>query len=177
MKKLIDKEKLFVNFYVQYWNVRRAWVEAGYSEKATMAAVVRLFKQERIQIAIEEAIGERIDRTLIDQDYVLHTTQEIIERCLEYKPVFQKGAPLFYKDGDEMKPLQEFDASGALKGLELIAKHLNMFNDVHSITNNSFAFDLSKLNKEQLDALGRGILPEGQKYVSAEDNGVDSTEQ
>jgi len=62
----------------------------------------------------------------ISDDYVLSNLREIVERCMQKEPVMKRGIQVT----DEVdRPLYSFDSRGALKGLELIGKHIGLFSE------------------------------------------------
>jgi len=118
---LKPKRKRFVSEYLIDLNATQAAIRAGYSEKTANEQGARLLANVSVQAAIGEAMKEREKRTEISQDYVLRGIKELIERCIQAEPV--RG-----KEGNETGEYR-FEAFAALKGYELLGKHLKMFTE------------------------------------------------
>lgn len=84
------------------------------------------------------------NRTFVTKDYVLRHLQEVVNRSLEghQKLTFDKESkeyvPTYDIDGNIV---YEYDASAALKALEMIGKHKKMFVDRNENTNTSLSYD------------------------------------
>ncbi|MEG2268704.1 MAG: terminase small subunit, partial [Acinetobacter sp.] len=108
-----------------------AAIRAGYSERTAKSIGQENLTKPDIQKSIEEAQNKRAERTEITQDYVLGNIQKVVERCMQQEAVMARdGSPLLVEgpEGD-LACLFEFKETGALKGLELLGKHLGMFKD------------------------------------------------
>lgn len=136
MAKLTPKQQRFVDEYLIDLNATQAAIRAGYSEKTAGQIGEQNLKKLEIQEAIQQAMNERQQRTQIDQDYVINTIVDTIERCKQAKPVVDKsGEPVYIENADgEIVPAYKFDAGNVLKGAELLGKHLGMFVDRKEIT-------------------------------------------
>lgn len=131
MAKLTPKQQRFVDEYLVDLNATQACIRAGYSKKTAYSMGEENLRKPEIKKAIEQAQQQRQQRTEIDQDYVINTIIETIERCKQAKPVLdKKGEPVYVETLDgEIVPAYRFEAGNVLKGLELLGKHLGMFND------------------------------------------------
>lgn len=116
---LTDKQSLFVKEYLIDLNATQAAIRAGYSKKNAGKIAWDLLEKNRIQSAIQEGKRKREERIELTQEWVLSNLKEVAERCLEAIPVLDR----------EGNPIGEwrFEHSGANKSLELIGKHLGMF--------------------------------------------------
>ena len=67
----------------------------------------------------------------LDTFYVLKNLKSVAERCMQAEEVLDReGNPVFIQGPDgEYAPQYKFDQAGATKSLELIGKHVGMFND------------------------------------------------
>lgn len=106
-KKLTAKEKSFVKEYLVDLNASAAAIRAGYSEKTAGQIGYELLSKPHITVKIQEAMDQRAERTKINADFVLNGIQDVI------------------KDARAMK-----EHGSALKGFELLGKHLKLFTDV-----------------------------------------------
>lgn len=131
MANLTPKQQRFVEEYLIDLNATQAAIRAGYSKKTAAVIGAENLIKPNIQKAIEVAQNKRAERTEITQDYVLSNIQKVIERCMQQEAVQARdGSPLLVQgpDGD-LACLFEFKENGALKGLELLGKHLGLFKD------------------------------------------------
>ena len=108
---LSPKEKLFVTEYLKDLNATKAFGRAGYKGKRPDVQGCQLLGKVRIIEALNKAQLERSKRTEITIDKVL-TDIELIK-------------------ADAMKEVdgKMADRAAALKGCELLGKHLKMFTD------------------------------------------------
>ena len=124
--KLTAKQQRFVEEYLIDLNATQAAIRAGYSGKTANEQGSRLLANVSISEAIAEAQNKRAERTEITQDYVLTNIQKVIERCMQ---VQQVDNCLTQTEDGELAQAFMFKEQGALKGLELLGKHLGMFKD------------------------------------------------
>ncbi len=139
MANLTPKQQRFVEEYLIDLNATQAYIRAGYavkSEDVAAATASKLLRNAKVQKAIQEAQNKLSERTEITQDYVLTNIKKVIERCMQQEAVLARdGSPLLIEgpEGD-LVPLFEFKETGALKGLELLGKHLGMFKEKIELT-------------------------------------------
>ena len=136
MANLTPKQQRFVEEYLIDLNATQAAIRAGYSERTAKSIGQENLTKPDIQKAIQEAQNKLTERTEITQDYVLTNIQKVIERCMQQEAVLARdGSPLLVEgpEGD-LVPLFEFKETGALKGLELLGKHLGMFKEKIELT-------------------------------------------
>lgn len=112
MGKLTPKQAMFVQEYLVDLNGTQAAIRAGYSAHTAEAQASRLLSNVKVANAVQRAMAERSQRVEIDQDYVLKTIREVVEST--------KGGA---------------DYSAALKGCDLLGRHLNIWKDVGSKDN------------------------------------------
>lgn len=131
MTSLTAKQARFVEEYLIDLNATQAAIRAGYSEKTAAVIGAENLIKPNIAQAIEEAQNKRSERTEITQDYVLENIKKVVDRCMQAEAV--EKAFTQTDDGD-FAQIYAFKEQGALKGLELLGKHLGMFKDkvVHS---------------------------------------------
>lgn len=106
---MTPKQEGFVREYLVDLNATQAAMRAGYSKRTAHVIGHENLSKPEIAAAIETAMNERAKRTEITADYVLEGIRETIERC--------RGG------GEAFNPAQ------ALKGYELLGKHLKLFTD------------------------------------------------
>lgn len=120
MRKLTPRQERFVQEYLLDLNATQAAVRAGYKEKTAYSQGQRLLKHVEIQVALQKAFQKREKRTEITQDWVLTNLKNVAERCMQ-------AESLIDREGNPTGNWR-FDAHGANKALELLGKHLGMFN-------------------------------------------------
>lgn len=126
MSKLTPKQAKFVDEYLIDLNATQAAIRAGYSKKTAGQIGEQNLKKLEIQKAIQEAQSNLSERTKITQDYVLSNLKKVVDRCMQAEAV--ENAFTVNADG-EMAQIYAFKENGALKGLELLGKHLGMFKE------------------------------------------------
>lgn len=146
MAKLTPKQQAFVEEYLVDLNATQAAIRAGYSTKNAGKIGSELLQKTRIKTAIDKAMAERSRRTGINQDRVLRELAKIAfvnasdvinmdeatirgdanrEDTAAIASVKVKTIP--GEDGDITE--REVKIYDKLKALELLGKHLGMFND------------------------------------------------
>lgn len=108
---ITPQQAKFTTEYLIDLNATQAAIRAGYSKKTAKAQGSRLLTVVDVQRAVQEQMKDRQERTQIDADYVLSTIRDTVERCRGV------GAA--------------FDPSNVLKGCDLLARHLGMFQRDH----------------------------------------------
>lgn len=125
---LTDKQKLFCEEYVKDLNATRACIRAGYTTKAPQQTGTRLLYHPLVQTYLRKLSEKRAKRTMIDQDYVLNKLIAIVEDT-------ESGNP-----------------QAALRGLELLGKHLRMFVDRQEVSGpDGEAIQMEQKVKENAD--------------------------
>lgn len=127
LRALPPKQALFVQEYLIDLNQTQAAIRAGYSEKTATAKGAQLYALPRVRAAIDAGMALRAERTEITQDWVVQGLKEVAERCLQRAPVM---AGEFQERDEEGRHVWQFNAPGANKALELLGKHLGMFNKI-----------------------------------------------
>ena len=108
---MTTKQERFVQEYLVDLNATQAALRAGYSEQSASQQASRMLRNVKVQAAIQQAMQEQQQRVQIDQDYVIEKLREI--------------ADMEASDASD----SELKYSGKLKALELLGRHLGMFDD------------------------------------------------
>jgi phage terminase small subunit len=91
----------------------------------------RLLANDRVARAIEEANQKRADKLELSAEWVLENLKNVAIRC-------QQAEPVMVFDYEEKKMVEtgeyQFDSKGANRALELIGKHLGIFENKLNIT-------------------------------------------
>lgn len=126
MEKLTPKQERFCAEYLVDYNATQAAIRAGYSAKTAGSAGNRLLKNVEVLARVRAMQKEKIDKLCVTSDYVVMKLIETLEHCMAAVPVMEWNA-------EEHKKMPtgeyQFDSKGATKCLELIGKHLGMFED------------------------------------------------
>lgn len=142
---MTDKQKKFVNEYLIDLNATQAAIRAGYSPKTAYSIGEENLKKPEISNAISRAMAERSRRTGISQDRVVRELAKIAFvninnictsngrikedatdddlSCIESIKVKQSESDTGSSEEREIKLCSK------LKALELLGKHLGMWND------------------------------------------------
>lgn len=70
LRHLTPKQQRFVLEYIQDLDPHQAYKRAGYKEGAKRSNVYRLMRSKRVQVAIECALEIKLQRQLIDRDWI-----------------------------------------------------------------------------------------------------------
>ena len=128
MANLTPKQQRFVDEYLIDLNATQAYIRAGYAVKSddvASATASKLLRNAKVQEAIAKAQNKRSERTEITQDYVLNNIKRVVERCMQIEAVDGETTT---EDGGIAQAFM-FKEQGALKGLEMLGKHLGLFKD------------------------------------------------
>lgn len=143
-RKLTDKQKKFVEEYLIDLNATQACIRAGYSPKTAMEQGYQLLQKTSVQEAIAESMAERSRRTGINQDRIVQELARI---------AFVKITDVVDSDGEintnasdddlaciESYKVEDSDSvngssskrevklASKIKALELLGKHVGMWN-------------------------------------------------
>lgn len=108
--KLTDKMARFVEEYLIDLNASQAVLRAGYKTRNQDKMGTQLLQHPLVKEAVEARLQERRERVVVDQDYVLNNLVSIVEAT--------KGG----------------NPAAALRGLELLGKHLGLYRDKQEIS-------------------------------------------
>ena len=146
MAKLTEKQQRFVDEYLIDLNATQAAIRAGYSVKTAQEQSARLLSKVMVQQAIAEQMAERSKRTGVNQDRVVLELAKIAfvnaadvinaedatiklsatsDDTAAIQSVKVKIIPTKKGEGIE----REVRLNDKLKALELMRKHLGMWND------------------------------------------------
>jgi phage terminase small subunit len=99
---------------------------AGYSEKGAREQAYAILRRRDVQNRLAELLQERRANSELNDQYVLDRLREVVDRCLQAVPVIDP------KTGGRAGEWR-FNASGANKALELLGRHLGLWNDKLSL--------------------------------------------
>ena len=131
MSDLTPKQACFVGEYLIDLNATQAAIRAGYSERSAKQLGSRLLTNADVQTAVAKDQAEKAEKLGLSQEWVLRRLVQVVERCLQAEAVVdRKGEPVIIETPEgEMGATYTFQAAGAIRALELLGKHLNLFNE------------------------------------------------
>lgn len=126
---LTPKQELFCQEYLVDLNATQAAIRAGYSQETAGSIGSENLTKPEILSRVHDLMQARMDRVQIDQDYVLRKLVTVAERCSapQKKMVMTMAGFVQAKDPATGEGVFEFDAIGANKALELLGKHVGLF--------------------------------------------------
>lgn len=152
--ELTDKQQRFVDEYLIDLNATQAAIRAGYSVKTAGSQAHDLLKKPEILARVRERQAEQAERLCLSADAVIIRLMDVYEKCMALQPVMVWDSEQHCKveSGEYM-----FDSKGALRALELIGNHLNMFKTQVQL-GGTLELEQNKLNNiiEQLRGPGNG---------------------
>lgn len=150
-EKKPTKQDRFVEEYLIDLNQTQAAIRAGYSPKTADQQASRLLTKVKVQNDIARAMAERSKRTGINQDRVIRELAKIAFVKIT-DVVNDEGEILTTADPDDLSCIEsvkvkqiptksgeigierEVRLSPKIKALELLGRHLGMFNDKLDLT-------------------------------------------
>lgn len=140
---LNEKQKRFVSEYIIDLNAKQAAIRAGYSPKGAEPQASRLLSNAKIQVEIAKAMEDRGKRTGITQDRVLAELSAIaFAKATDYVEVDDNGIvrikPTAELTDEQKKAIAsikegangiEIKLTDKTKALEMLSRHLGLFND------------------------------------------------
>ncbi|MBO5142708.1 MAG: terminase small subunit [Treponema sp.] len=167
-KKLTNNQEKFIREYLKDFNGTRAYKEAykTKNEKVAATSAWRMLRNVDIQQAIQEAANRQLEEVEIDVNYIVKGIKEVAERCMQKEPVeyFDKvdrewkyvTEEVELPNGEVVEArVMRFDATNALKGLELLGKYKSIFKE-----NVNLKVDTSKKLKDVFAQIGGEGLDE-----------------
>lgn len=126
MPSITPKQERFCQEYIVDYNGAQAAVRAGYAANSARKTASRLLTNADILARVRKLQREQTARLALTQDYVLQQLVDTYRCCREPEPVlvYDPDAGGMVESGK-----YQFDSKGALRALELIGKHLGMYQD------------------------------------------------
>ena len=134
---LTYKEERFCQEYTVDYNQTAAATRAGYAEKSAAKTGCKLMKRPEIRAYIHQLQEEQKERLMLTSDRVLIELMNVYQKCVQAVPVETWSYELheMVKTGE-----YQFDSKGATKALEMVGKHLGMFDRKEQTTDEGPVF-------------------------------------
>ena len=117
-RDLRPRQQRFVEEYLLDLNATQAAIRAGYSARDAHTQGYHLMKKASIREAVRQARAGRSERTNITADDMLRGIQDTIAYCLRGTPILDANGEIIDYEGN---------IAGALKGYELLGRHLGLW--------------------------------------------------
>jgi len=155
--QITDKMRQFVDEYLIDMNATQAAIRAGYSEATAQEQSSQLLDRPDIRELVEQRQKDRIDRTQLSQDLTVNELKTIAFSDVADFVIVKEGGVIEQRPFNELKKEQtrcvkkikqtvrtaqssdgsilhqtatlEIELHDKLKALELLGRHLGMFND------------------------------------------------
>lgn len=154
-EKLTEKQKKFCEEYIIDFNGTQSAIRAGYSVKTANVTSSENLAKPYIQDYIKELIQRREERTGITADMVVKELAKVA--FFDIRKIFHQDGGLInphnldddtarvissikardVKSGDDIETIMEYKLNDKLKSLELLGKHLGMFDKVIKVEENN----------------------------------------
>lgn len=138
----------------------KAHASNTYNRYPDIQARVATILDERRRV-IDEGRAKAVEEAAVDKAWVLRNLKDVVERCLQARPVMQGGKPVMIDTPNgEIAPAYVFQPQGANKALELIGKELGMFVERSEVGKpGEFAeLDDKELDEELARVEARGLI-------------------
>lgn len=175
MAKLTDKQKKFIDEYLVDLNATQAAIRAGYKEKTAYRTGAENLRKPQIQREIQKRMQERQQRTEVTQDMVVKELAAIaFSRATDYVEIRSNGvcSTVVIKPTSDLSDQQiraiagikegangiEIKLNDKEKALELLGRHLGMWNDKLDIKTPAIDESIKEMEAyfEQLKESGSG---------------------
>jgi len=133
--KLSPKQRAFTREYVKSGNATQAAIKAGYEGKYIRQAAYETLTKPYIKKVIEEKQEKLEKKAQVDAEWVINSFLHIAKFNQQVEE-FTQG------EGDNVRVKKKMiDAAAATKAVEMLGKHLGIFNkDLSSTTNTQINF-------------------------------------
>lgn len=132
--ELTIKQKRFVDNYVTLGNASEAVIQAGYATKNKNRMGSKMLQQPKIKAAIDERLQEERERNELTADLVIQKLMNIVDATETDNP------------------------TAALRGLELLGKHLGLYRDRQEISGpDGGAIEMDQRQTESIQELHNSL--------------------
>lgn len=141
-EKLTERQKRFIDYYIQYGNGAKAAREAGYSEKSARREASRLMKRPDVRQVLEHRLGSAASCRIADGKEILEFLTRIMRgEEKEIKKTIVKGEEL---ETAEMPSIQL-----RTKAAELLGKRLMLFSEREEQSKEAFEVKITVVEQDK----------------------------
>lgn len=119
-----QRQELFCREYIVDYIGGKAAIRAGYAEGSARSTASKLLTNPDILARVRELQKEQMERLSLNADMVVLEILDTYRSCRQGTPVLQRNKTT---GKWEESGIYQFDSHGALKALELLGKHLGVF--------------------------------------------------
>lgn len=128
------KHELFAQHVAAGKPANKAYIDSGFAKKGADQGASRLLRNVKVAARVEElkkAVALAVvERTAVDKAWVVKGLVELVERCMQHRPIMKDGKPVTVKVGKgQVAALCTFNAKDALRGYQLLGLEAGMFRD------------------------------------------------
>ena len=124
MSALKSKQERFCQEYIIDYIGKEAAIRAGYSEDSAKQQAYRLLQREDVRERIFQLQEEKVKSLGVSQNFVVSQLMDVYQCCRATRPLMEWD----YEKHEMVKTGEyAFNSKGALKALEMLGKHLGMF--------------------------------------------------
>ena len=123
--RLNERQKAFVDFYIQTGNLSKSAKEAGYSAKNASATGIELLKNPKIQAAIQSRLAQLESERIAKDKEILEYITAVMRGETEEEVVVNVGTGKGFTRAEKIKA--QVSAKERLKAAEMLAKVNGMF--------------------------------------------------
>lgn len=132
---MTERQKRFVDFYIQTGNAAEAAKKAGYSNKYANANARKILQNTTIRKAVEERLAELESARIADAEEVLRHLTAVMRGEIKEEVIVVEGSGDGYSSARVMtKQISEKDR---LKAAELLAKRYGLLTEKVSLGDES----------------------------------------
>lgn len=161
MADLNDQQERFCHEYIVDLNGTQAAIRAGYSENSARQIASENLSKPNIRGRINELARLRNEAVGLSAQFVIDGIVKNIRRCEQSERVrLPNGEPMMCETEDgEVAAVFRYESTSALKGYELLGKHLKIFTEkvehsgsIQTMSDEELNAKLARLVNGQSDA-------------------------
>lgn len=127
---MTERKRKFAEAFFRLNNIKLAGIEVGYSPKTATANGNRLLKDIGVLAIVEELRAKASEESFLETMSVAKCFKQIFDRCMQHERVmeFDHATKTMVPVRDEEgNAVYTFDANGANRAMENIAKHIGFY--------------------------------------------------